>query len=77
MLPCAGVGFYIDVMKSGQVKVCLFSWVTVSGLVATTHLLLLGVDPFIVMAQATGGLQPSWIIGECVRRLSLLLLVSP
>jgi len=32
----------------------------------TTHLLLLGINPFIMMAQGHGDLQPSWIIGDCV-----------
>jgi len=39
----------------------------------TTHLLLLGIDPFIIMAQGQE-VFTFRIIGECVRRLSLLLL---
>src|SRR5882724_12689487 len=42
----------------------------------TTQLLLLGINPSSLWHKATGGLQPSWIIGDCVG-LSLLLLVSP
>ena len=66
-----------SVMKSEWVKVCLPSWVIVSGLGAPPICCFLASTPWSWWHKATGGLQPSWIIGDCVRRLSLPLLVSP